>query len=471
MTTTTTTTRRKWRNVPSFIALGGVLYAVQLCRSEYGYGRNAGGLLYEGTTKQATISSEESGELQDLSKNSDAITDAAGVAGGAGDESGPPSQGNRSSAPSQLFPSDKRLVLNLLNTPGFSNQMSCFQAAAVLSVQYNRTLALPSKGYRPSPVHGGDSLRLDEVFDLKGLKRNVGKYVVGSSYLYTGDLRLSATLEFDPTEQSPVGLVRDANEGVESLVFPCSYAYSLYSFPLSSFPQQQHQLLPFNRRYRRRAERIIDLMRDHVGYSSSNNNSNNSGSDGFRFLGLQIRRGDRETWPVVDCSVVRGYSRRGRSKGRNGEGVSYCGKQLDGAGRYDQLTWTKRWETVIRPEWCERYDAVFVATNDRVFVEDQLGGRSGECRLLMIGDLLDVSEGVVPDLITELLVLAMATRVVPSFPTSITDLVLRLRFDDRVESLVAGVGVGGDADEYEYEYEKAMNRTYWSSMIDRRDDA
>ena len=59
---------------------------------------------------------------------------------------------------------------------------------------------------------------------------------------------------------------------------------------------------------------------------------------------------------------------------------------------------------------------------------------------------------VIPDFVTELTVLSMANRLVPSYPTTITDLLLRLRFD-YLES--SGIAVDG--------FDREVNRTYWAA--------
>jgi hypothetical protein len=202
---------------------------------------------------------------------------------------------------------------------------------------------------------------------------------------------------------------------------------------------------PFNDIYRQAAVDVISSIKNQVLAQGKNDTQST-----FRLLALHIRRGDRSTTPLFNCSYLGDlYPYIARKKGKSVACRSgILGNDTD--SWVNVLTWDSVFEHIADPHCNNKtfpvcavdYDAIFVATNDPTWVRN-MTSQSKLPPLSMIGDFpflkkyllqetleLDHPEESAELLIIEEMIMALSSMFVPSFPSSITPVILRLRIEN-----------------------------------------
>ena len=347
---------------------------------------------------------------------------------------------------------DRKLALVKYGEPGLANQLSCFQAAAALAIRYNRTLRVPFEAYLRSVKHAtsSPSLKFHQLLDPAGvaLSYEVGQYVSKDT----------PEVEWDPLYSQPS--MEDPFPTEETIQFRCIYAYSLLASPLQ-YPPYQRNYFPFHLKFQLEAERIYKAMLQDKSLSLQPTKT----------LGLHIRRGDRLTWPVLDCSTVPQYPYLAYTNGCKGVYCSLCASN-DVVVEVDDTTHQLTWDAFLQhyqspscptsgfPVCSSHYSAVFVASDDASFLSSLTSASS---HFYSIMDLvttesnsagsLAMAQDEVSRLVVELLVLEKVDRLVPSFSSSITDLLIRLRMTFNRDS--------------PNRHDAEINQTYWRSVLER----
>uniref|UniRef100_A0A7S1D2K1 Uncharacterized protein n=1 Tax=Cyclophora tenuis TaxID=216820 RepID=A0A7S1D2K1_CYCTE len=146
---------------------------------------------------------------------------------------------------------------------------------------------MPKLAYAPSPVHGGHQMTVEQVFDTPKIKIQ--------PHLVADDLAAPfgvPKIAFDPLDRRKgTHLATDPFPNATQIHFECTWAYSLYAMPQSIFPQQRFNFFPFHHTYQKTADSIVRSIRQRTGKKED---------EPVRLLGMQIRLGDRKTWPVID---------------------------------------------------------------------------------------------------------------------------------------------------------------------------
>ena len=212
--------------------------------------------------------------------------------------------------------SEKHLILTKHGTLGFGNQMQCFQLAAVLAVQYNRTLIVPDIAYLQSSDHMfSTSMTADMVFDTANIRLS---YQTVSSSNVT-DVTDTPTIEWSPYDnQMGLKLQTDPHHNETKIRFECVWGFSLFSLPDSLFPKERTNFFPFHKTYQDRAQDVFKQMRTILNFTEQQK---------MRVLAMHIRRGDCGSWPVLDCTKIKDfpYATTLNDRGNNYTYTGFCG--------------------------------------------------------------------------------------------------------------------------------------------------
>jgi hypothetical protein len=337
----------------------------------------------------------------------------------------------------------KELILWNDMAAGLNNQLQCYDIAATLSIQYNRTLVLDPYGYRANKRHDREALLLDQVFDTARIS-------VPYRILNITKNQALVRLPFNANDKFPSALVADPYPASATVELKCAWGYHLRTTPLDQFPQANALHFPFHPRYRREALAIIEQMMSRVKFKPNRHRKQ------FRLLAMQIRQGDRQTWPLFDCSTLKDYNLAVTEQPTTAL-CSRSSKEEDG------LSWEVLLSLMSQPcgkeepfGLClEDYDAVFVATNaGDDWVRERVGDAFGKKLFLLHnfdGHLNGYGKESVKGLLVEQMILALSDRIIPSMVSSITGRVLRLR-------LAEGTWTGHD---------DSLNRTYWDYILNK----
>ena len=357
--------------------------------------------------------------------------------------------------------SERKLIFTRNLMPGFSNQIECFQLAAVLAVQYNRSLVMPHMAYLRAPDHGrSPAMTTDMVFDTTNIRLSYETYDFW-------DVTAIPTIAWDPIDnQTGLKLQTDPYHNQTNIHFECIWGYAQYSLPESLFPQQRTNFFPFHKTYQNAAQHILKQMRTRLNFAHDDDKD-------MRVLGMQIRLGDRQTFPVLDCAKAKDFPYLTVTNAFNCIFSGFCGtNEPDKLGfRLLNETTPLNWMTFLRrmadpncdaatfPVCASDYHAIFVATNNPQEIRDQLRETSVASRLFMMDNVQ--SDYAVPNdsesvtrLMVEMQVLVAADRLVPSSGSTITDLLLRMRLE-------------GDPTTFRQD-DIDTNRTFWETINGRR---
>jgi hypothetical protein len=339
---------------------------------------------------------------------------------------------------------------------GMSNQMSCLQLAAVLAKQYNRTLLVPPNGVSYNLEHRTFPIPFERVYDMQLSSERIPFHIDQSGAQQkrkTEEYKLEQQLpeycqniiQFDPKKVRTENLRRDPYPSEECIALHCHWTYVDFVAPPDIFPHVDQVFFPFNDIYRQAAVDVISSIKNQVLAQGKNETQST-----FRLLALHVRRGDRSTTPLFNCSHLGDlYPYIAIKRGRS---VACSSVILGNNTDYWEhvLTWDRVFEHIADPHCNNKtfpvcavnYDAIFVATNDPTWVHNKTI-QTKLPPLSMIGDFpflkkillqetveLDHFEESAEMLIIEEMIMALSSMFVPSFPSTITPVILRLRIEN-----------------------------------------
>jgi hypothetical protein len=253
------------------------------------------------------------------------------------------------------------------------------------------------------------------------------------------------TIAFDPFSTRIETLGQDPNQTEECIMLICKWVHLRFAAPPDIFPHVDQVFFPYNDIYRQAALEVISSFKKKVMAQEIHETKST-----FRLLTLHIRRGDRSTVPLFNCSDLGElYPHMSVVKFTSLSVVCSAKKNRkddDFWGR--TLTWDRFFEHMADPR-CNQtfpvcsgdYDAIFVATNDPSWVRNT-ANQTKIPPLFLIGDFPSVKDNLFPEtlklprpeesaemLLIEEMIMVLSDMLVPSFPSSITMQVLRLRID------------------------------------------
>mmetsp|Transcript_31971 Transcript_31971/g.52782 ORF Transcript_31971/g.52782 Transcript_31971/m.52782 type:complete len:437 (-) Transcript_31971:466-1776(-) len=331
---------------------------------------------------------------------------------------------------------------------GMSNQLECIHSAATLAIQYNRTLLLNEYAYEPS-VHQLRPVLFESLFD--GEEENTVDYRLLGDVLYkSASRRCKKKVPWKPNRlrSSPV---QDPFSNTTCIRLQCSWGNSDIVTPPETFPHSNDLFFPYHSKLQMAATEIVQRMKEQVARKDDSS---------FRFLSLQIRLGDRQTHPLFNCSNLSRYPDIFyKSMGSGRKTVSCASIKRDESNATEELSWPRFLQEISDsdssfPFHMQDFDAIFVATNQPHLIRSvwdppnlfMIDDFPSICHSLLLkstaSSMLHSSSidpatkdntpsGAVEILAVEQLILARSDVYVPSFPTSITELVLRLRSHER----------------------------------------
>jgi hypothetical protein len=338
---------------------------------------------------------------------------------------------------------------------GLSNQMACLNLAAVLAKQYNRTLLVPPNGVSYNRGHHMFPVPFDRVYDMQlsserisfhidqsGAQQNVKKEV----YEWRQELpeHCQSIITVQKVRSETLG--HDPYPAEEFITLLCKSTHVHLVAPPAIFPHADQVFFPYNVIYRQAAVNVISFIKKQVLARRKNETKST-----FRLLALHVRRGDRSTVPLFNCSHLGDFypyiTHNTRRKDSAGYSSMMPGNDSDHWEHV--LTWDRVFEHMTDPHCSNKtfpfcavnFDAIFVATNDPTWVRN-MANQTKLPPLSMIGDFpflkknllyetlhLDRPEESAEMLLIEEMIMALSDMYVPSFPSSIPQVVLRLRID------------------------------------------
>mmetsp|Transcript_32827 Transcript_32827/g.72388 ORF Transcript_32827/g.72388 Transcript_32827/m.72388 type:complete len:313 (+) Transcript_32827:502-1440(+) len=185
---------------------------------------------------------------------------------------------------------------------GMSNQQNCLQIAANLAIQYNRTLLVPEVGYQGGrkSKHQARSIAFHDLFDEKASSERISYRIYNSK----SDKKAQCSTTVTIGAPAPI----DPHPSEHCIQFRCSNGVVHRETPPDLFPHVDRVYFPYNRFFVDLAAEVISAMRERATHqtASKGGDSNNAedGSAPLRLLTMHIRRGDREAWPLLNCSDV-----------------------------------------------------------------------------------------------------------------------------------------------------------------------
>lgn len=371
-------------------------------------------------------------------------------------------------------PATRYLHLYMSFYAGLNNQLQCLDLAVVLSQAYKRTLVLEAAGYVPTYWHDGNDtsttavILLDDLLDMPTLMNLTSTGIrISNMSTFTNEKpwkrrkrdmfnlqNIESPQELIPYDPEETGSLpeNDPFPDCNNLQLKCAFGYSLQVTPVSKFPQRIS--LPFNRSFRQVAKQVLDSM-----------------NTTKRILGLQIRLGDRKTYPLLDCATEHQWTNGfyPHSAVVPKRKVAYCANTTSEA----ELSWPALLSRLLQQ--CENskiatqvcngdYGAIFVATNDVAWVKQQFDSNHNDdfnnSSTLPVYFLEDFTHVITKStasyssksgsLLIEMMVLALCDEIIPSFPSSITERLLILR--DQLRTWTS--------------QDTRLNETFWAYVLD-----
>jgi hypothetical protein len=339
---------------------------------------------------------------------------------------------------------------------GLSNQMACLNLAAILAKKYNRTLVVPSNGYAGNTVHDLSNIPFERVYDSQLSAERI-PFRIDKSGSQVGSKRqkrqlpahCQKTIEFDTKHIRNENLGQDPHQHEDCVTLICSWTRLRFVTPPDIFPHVDQVFFPYNDIYRHAAKDVISSIKKQVLEKEKDKKKKT-----LRLLTLHVRRGDRSTVPLFHCPFLSGlYPLISVDKAERLPVVCSSKKNRKDKDFWEHsLTWDKFFEHMADPD-CNKnfpvcpdeFDAIFVATNDPTWVRD-IAKESKLPPLFLLGDFPFLKKKLLPEtlqlprpeesvemLLIEEMIMVLSDRFVPSFESSITQQVLRLRIDAKQE--------------------------------------
>jgi hypothetical protein len=322
---------------------------------------------------------------------------------------------------------DKFLLYILPTRPGgFSDQIGCWHIAGNLAIQYNRTLRVGSVGYKGNHLHDGNYLMLTDLFQHIRVPYKIVRH--GKYLLKPFVKRKFPKLVYDANAWEPEGLWNDAHVNDTIVWMECSGSYETRLLDPLHFPHVDQVLFPYHERHWRKAQQVVEEMKRRTIGAAMGMPSAHAD---FRYLGLQIRLGDRGvTAPLLTCEESLQYQYNPIT---NQTYDTYCNTSTTSATRKRHRI---KWYQYLPRAICQLsldYQAIFVATTNRGFVQQMYN--TTDCKPQNVFFLQDLevfpsnqtSSESVERFVVELLILVMSDLSITSIPTSITAQLLKLR--------------------------------------------
>jgi hypothetical protein len=219
----------------------------------------------------------------------------------------------------------------------------------------------------------------------------------------------------------------------------CDWAYSVKAMDPVLAPHITAIYYPFHSRYWVKARTALAEMKKRVGKENA---------DDFKVLSLQVRLGDRKSWPLISCAdnenVKPGHTEN-------------CNHPPSSVTAADRIMWL---DLVGGPliQLLESsggpYDAIFIATNEprKVRAAMENGNSSLLPSVFFLEDIQaerDPQIESIRNFLVEEIILVLSDRLIPSFPSSITEQLLRMRLKYRPNDY----------------YDTELSKAYWDSVI------
>ena len=329
---------------------------------------------------------------------------------------------------------------------GLSNQMACLNLAAVLAKQYNRTLVVPSNGCSENKVHDLFPIPFQRVYDTQRSSERISFRIdqSGTDKRQLPD-HCQKKIEFSTKRIRIETLGKDPYQDEECVTLMCSWTRLRFVAPPDIFPHVDQVFFPYNNIYRQAALDVVSSIKKQVAAQRQGKTEST-----FRLLALHIRRGDRSTVPLFNCSDFgNSYPNISVDKAERLPVVCSSKKNREEEDFWDYtLTWDKFFEHMADPH-CSKtfpvcpdtFDAIFIATNDPTWVRN-ITKQYILPPVFLLGDFPFLKKNLLPEtlkrphpeesaemLLIEEMILVLSHRFVPSFESSITQQVLRLRID------------------------------------------
>ena len=326
---------------------------------------------------------------------------------------------------------------------GLSNQMACLNLAAVLAKQYNRTLVVPSNGCSENKVHDLFPIPFERVYDTQLSSERISFRIdqSGANKRQLPD-HCQKKIEFKTKRIRIDTLGQDPYQTEECITLMCSWTRIRFVAPPDIFPHVDQVFFPYNNVYRQAALDVISSVKNQVAAQRQGQT--------FRLLTLHVRRGDRSTVPLFNCSFFGDlYPHISVDKHERLPVVCSSKKNREDEDFWEHtLTWDKFFEHMADPDCNETFpvcpdafDAIFVATNDPTWVRN-ITKQYMLPPVFLLGDFPFLTKNLLPEtlelphpeesaemLLIEEMILVLSDSFVPSFESSITQQVLRLRID------------------------------------------
>lgn len=307
----------------------------------------------------------------------------------------------------------KFLIFRNWSPGGFSNQMQCLNLAAIFAVQYNRTLLLPRTAYAPNRDHDENSVLMEDLFDATNI-------ALSHKILSEPDDMIQEYygINWAPNTVHDPNLLVDPRPLDKTIRFQCEYGYAQRVFDPNKARQAKAIFFPFHQRFWNQSRRYYQMMQQRVGLNAS--------TTGMKLLTLQVRLGDRHTWPLFTCADNALVHPTG-----NFSNCQFPSNEDDRIEWLDFLSSSGGLNLVSKG-----YDAVFIATNKPNDVRAALRENNNNTMpaaaapVFFLDELEQISaknlESVKRLVVEELLIL-LGDRLIPSNPSSITEQLLRMR--------------------------------------------
>jgi hypothetical protein len=347
---------------------------------------------------------------------------------------------------------ENRILLLPESHYGLSNQMACLNLAAVLAKQYNRTLVVPANGCSKNKGHNMFPIRFQRVYDMQLSSKRISFQIdrSGAQQPSKGQNQKVRnlipyhcrrnTIHSSPSTIRIETLGQDPHPTEECIMLRCKWVHLHFAAPPDIFPHVDQVFFPYNAIYRQAALDVISSIKKKVVAQETKST--------FRLLTLHVRRGDRSTVPLFNCSDLGDLYPHIVSLNSSSVVCSSKKNEQDDDFWNHTLTWDRFFEhmadphcNLIFPVCAGGYDAIFVATNDPNWVRNT-ANQTKLPPLFLLGDFPSAKDSLLPRtlklpqpeesaemLLIEEMIMVHSDTLVPSFPSSITMQVLRLRID------------------------------------------
>ena len=335
---------------------------------------------------------------------------------------------------------------------GLSNQMACLNLAAVLAVQYNRTLVVPGNGCAGNRAHGLFPIPFERVYNVDHAAQHLsfridesGSQVGNKQYPRKLPARCDNEVDFSTKKIRTDALGKDPYEEEDCIYLSCRWTRIRFVAPPDIFPHVDQAYFRYNDIYRKAANEVITSIKERILAERKEKSKSP-----FRLLTLHVRRGDRGTVPLFDCAKDLGGLYPNTHVITNEDYPVVCTNKKHRGANFDHvLTWDKFFNHMADPD-CKSssfpvcagdYDAIFVATNSPDWVRETVA-KNKLPPVFLIADFPSIRKYLLPEtlksekveeaaemLLIEEMIMVDSDRNVPSFESSITQQVLRLRLD------------------------------------------